>query len=292
MVDYVEIEPISIKASTELNEQWVQERIANNPKILGLGDLDLKGIERVQPRAGRLDLLLQDSESKPPRRYEVEIQLGASDESHIIRTIEYWDIERRRYPQYDHCAVIIAEDITSRFLNVIGLFNGTIPLIAIKMTALKLDNDRVGLTFISVLDEMSRGLVDDDEEGQEATDRDYWLRKAAPSTVEGADKLAEAIRTFAPGWELNYNKHYIGLKKDGRSKNFIIFVPKKQSTQLEIRIPKNTETDEFIEKEGLENLEYDSRYSRYRLRLTTENIQTSLGPITELMRQAFEISKA
>ena len=30
------------------------------------------------------------------------------DESHIIRTIEYWDIERRRYPQYEHVAVIVA----------------------------------------------------------------------------------------------------------------------------------------------------------------------------------------
>ena len=48
-------------------------------------------------------------------------------ESHIIRTIEYWDIERKRYPQYEHCAVLVAEDITSRFLNVISLFNGTIP---------------------------------------------------------------------------------------------------------------------------------------------------------------------
>jgi hypothetical protein len=63
---------------------------------------------------GRLDLLLQDVDTN--RRYEVEIQLGKTDESHIIRTIEYWDIERKRYPQYDHCAVIIAEDITSRFL--------------------------------------------------------------------------------------------------------------------------------------------------------------------------------
>lgn len=43
----------------------------------------------------------------------------------MIRTIEYWDIERKRYPQYEHCAVIIAEDITSRFLNVIQLFNGS-----------------------------------------------------------------------------------------------------------------------------------------------------------------------
>lgn len=54
-------------------------------------------------------------------RYEVEVQLGSTDESHIIRTIEYWDIERKRYPQYDHTAVIVAEDITSRCLNVISL---------------------------------------------------------------------------------------------------------------------------------------------------------------------------
>ena len=38
-------------------------------------------------------LLLQEADGHG--RYEVEIQLGASDESHIIRTIEYWDIERK-----------------------------------------------------------------------------------------------------------------------------------------------------------------------------------------------------
>ena len=31
--------------------------------------------------------------------------------------IEYWDIERRRYPQYEHSAVLIAEDVTTRFLH-------------------------------------------------------------------------------------------------------------------------------------------------------------------------------
>jgi hypothetical protein len=64
---------------------------------------------------------------------EVELQLGSTNETHIIRTIEYWDIECKRYPQYDHCAVIIAEEITSRFLNVISLFNGALPLIALQM---------------------------------------------------------------------------------------------------------------------------------------------------------------
>lgn len=55
------------------------------------------------------------------------------DESHLIRAIEYWDIERRRFPQYDHVAVVVAEDVTSRFLNVISLMNRTIPLIAIQL---------------------------------------------------------------------------------------------------------------------------------------------------------------
>lgn len=158
-MSYVKFEKLNLKTHPEFNERWVQDRIAEDPSILGLGDVILKDKERIQPRAGRLDLLLQDADGN--RRYEVEVQLGATDESHIIRTIEYWDIERKRYPQYDHTAVIIAEDITSRFLNVISLFNGTIPLVDIQMSALK-TGDQVGLVFTTVLDQVSLGLVDED----------------------------------------------------------------------------------------------------------------------------------
>lgn len=133
---YVKPERLWLRSNPEYSEKWVQQLIAEDPSIIGLGDLVLRDQERIHPRAGRLDLLLQDADTK--RRYEVELQLGSTDEAHIIRTIEYWDIERKRYPQYDHCAVIVAEDITSRFLNVISLFNGTIPLIAIQMQALRI----------------------------------------------------------------------------------------------------------------------------------------------------------
>ncbi len=144
-----------------LDERWVQARLAENPKLLGLGDLVVKDKERSQPAGGRLDLLLQDPETT--RRYEVEIQLSRTDETHIIRTIEYWDIERKRYPQYDHCAVIIAEEITGRFLNVVSLFNGFIPVIALRMQAI-VAGGSVGLIFTKVLDEVRLGLVDEDEE--------------------------------------------------------------------------------------------------------------------------------
>ena len=165
---YEKLTKLSIRSHPELSERWVQERIAEDPSILGLGDVILKDKERIQAGAGRLDLLLQEADSSC--RYEVEIQLGKIDESHIIRTIEYWDIERKRYPQYEHTAVIIAEEITSRFLNVISLFNGTIPLMAIQMSAVQL-GDSVSLAFTTVLDQVRFGLVDEDEEVQEATDR-------------------------------------------------------------------------------------------------------------------------
>ena len=77
---------VSIKDDPILSEPWLQEVIANDPSVLGLGDLVLKDRERMQPKAGRLDLLLQDQDTN--KRYEVEIQLGKTDESHIIRTIE------------------------------------------------------------------------------------------------------------------------------------------------------------------------------------------------------------
>ena len=38
--------------------------------------------------------------------------------------------ERRRYPAYDHCAVLVAENVTTRFLNVLGLVAGSILLLA------------------------------------------------------------------------------------------------------------------------------------------------------------------
>ena len=77
------------------------------------------------------------------------------------------DIERKRYPQYDHCDVLIAETVTSRFLNVVSLFNGTIPLIALQMQALKV-GDNITLIFSTVMDEFSRGRVDEDKDAESA----------------------------------------------------------------------------------------------------------------------------
>ncbi|MDR3468551.1 MAG: hypothetical protein P4M07_21670 [Xanthobacteraceae bacterium] len=279
-------ERISLKLHPELNEKWVQSLVASDPRILGLGDLVLRDKERVQPRAGRLDLLLQEPESK--RRYEVEIQLGATDEAHIIRTIEYWDIERKRYPQYEHCAVLIAEDITSRFLNVVSLFNGTIPLIALQMQALRVGQFTT-LVFTKVMDELSRGLVDDDEDAESApTDRAYWENKGTKATVQMADQILTIAREVDPSLELKYNKFYIGFARGGQPFNFVVFKPQKSVIRIEIRLPRTDETDARVEQAGVEALGYDVRYGAYKLSLTGSDLSKHRELVLELMRAAYQ----
>lgn len=282
---YVKPERISLKLHPELDEKWVQQLIADDPSILGLGDLVLRDKERIHPRAGRLDLLLQEPDTK--RRYEVEIQLGATDESHIIRTIEYWDIERKRYPQYDHCAVIIAEDITSRFLNVVALFNGAIPLIAIQMQALKI-GEHTTLVFTKVMDELSRGFVNEDEDAEAApTDRAYWEKRATKQTVQLADELLKIAKEIDETLSLRYNKFYIGLAKSGQAFNFCIFRPRKTTINFEFKLPRSEEVDKKIEDSGLETLEYSTQWSQYRLSLHPDDIKKKREVLKELMQLAY-----
>lgn len=283
---YVKPERLWLRSHPEYTEKWVQQLIAEDPSILGLGDLVLRDQERIHPRAGRLDLLLQDAETK--RRYEVELQLGSTDEAHIIRTIEYWDIERKRYPQYDHCAVIVAEDITSRFLNVISLFNGTVPLIAIQMQGLRI-GENVTLVFTTVMDELSRGLVDEDEDAAAApTDRAYWEKRSSKPSLALADELLQVVKEFDPSLELKYNKFYIGLSRDGQPFNFVEFKPQKNLLKLELALPQTDDLDAKVEAAGFDAMDYDKQWKHYRLRLTKSDLSSKAEALHDLMKLAYE----
>lgn len=230
---YEKHERISLQNHPELNEKWVEDRIAEDPTIIGLGEVGLVERQRSQERAGRLDLLLATPEED--RRYEVELMLGATDESHIIRCIEYWDIERRRYPGYEHCAVLIAEDITSRFLNVIGLLAGTVPLVVIQLNALKV-LDHIVLHFVRVIDQRLLRLDDTSSIKIEPRNRDWWIEKSSQSIIQLADAILEIINGKAQTQhKLNYNKHYIGLSDGIRSSKFIHFAPRKKYLRVVIR---------------------------------------------------------
>lgn len=267
---HVKLKTVNLKKHAVLTEEWLHNAIADDPSVLGIGDVVVKDRERIHFGAGRLDMLLQETDGHA--RYEVEIQLGASDESHIIRTIEYWDIERRRYPQYDHTAILIAEDITSRFLNVVSLFNGFIPVMALQLTAIE-TADGIGLQFTKVLDTVRLGYLDDDEEITETTDRAYWeTKRGTTDTVKLADSVFEIIKEFEPNTEANYNKQYIGIRRDGKAFNFATCRPQKSALLLHVKMPRTDEFDDSLETKGIDVLEYDKKWGVYRLKLNANAI--------------------
>lgn len=265
MTKIVQMERVSLKGNSQIKEDLIQDYIFKNPAVLGLGKLEPLQRECTQQGGGRLDILLGNEEE----RYEVEIQLGKLDESHIIRTIEYWDLMRRRYKGYEHCAVIVAEEITGRFMNVVSLINanGDIPLIALQMSAYKM-GDEIALAFTKVIDRIAPD--DDSDSSYLATDRTYWENKSTPKVLKSVDAIFNSISEYAPGYELKYNKFYIGISKDGIAKNFVIFKPWKNYLTFIFKGEEDDNLIKSIEDEGLE-VTYRSRWKEYSIQLKDFN---------------------
>lgn len=196
------------------DEVWLQDQIAENPSCLKLGDLEVLSRERRQSSGGRLDILLKDPEDDA--MYEVEVMLGETDESHIIRTIEYWAREKRKWPQRQHYPVLVAETITRRFFEVIQVMSNAIPMIAIQASIEEAGSQRI-LTFHKILD-----IYEEPEDGEpadyEAHDESYWVEKAA-WTNETAKALLGAVSPILSPARLNYVKNYISIAVNGN--NFI-----------------------------------------------------------------------
>lgn len=232
------------------DESWLQEVILADPSILGLGDLLIIQRERIQPTGGRIDFVMSDPEEGI--RYEVEIMLGTLDESHIIRTIEYWDVERRRFPNLEHRAVIVAEDITNRFFNVIGLLNRSVPIIAIQLSTLVYEN-YLFLNFVKVLD-LLQEEYDEDQTEQETVDRGYWVSRSNENSITLMDNMIEIIHNLTPTERVTYNRHHVALGTSGN--NFCWFHPRKSSRiHLHLKINEDIleNTLRLLEEKGIES---------------------------------------
>ena len=194
------------------DEHWLQDQIAADPSILGLGELDVVSREKKQSSGGRLDLLLGDSENG--LMYEVELMLGATDESHIIRTLEYWDLERRRWPKRAHTAVLVAETMNRRFFNVIQLLSLTIPIVAIQVNIVEVAGNRV-LHFTKILDAYQEPELEERPqiETAETIGEEFWQKKSA-STLSNAKALQEILSRGVGELTIRFRASYIRLMHD------------------------------------------------------------------------------
>lgn len=271
-----------------LNEAWLQEQIMSDPSLLGFGELHVIHKERIQSSGGRIDFIMSDPDNEI--RYEIEVMLGAVDESHIIRTIEYWDIERQRYPTIDHRAVIVAEEITSRFFNVIRLLNRAVPIIAIQLSSFRF-SDEIVLQFIHVLDTNDFGADPDEDEPTELVDRGYWENKTNRQSLAVVDAIKELVPNAQANARITYNKHHIALGTSGY--NFVWFHPRRVASHCHMHIKfgaeKRQEIIDRLEAAGIE-AENQGRGS-IRLHLNVQDIANNHEILEDVMRIADEWSQ-
>ena len=241
-------ETVALK-DLNLNERWLQSRIKANPEILGIGDVFVRDHERVLPGGGRLDLLLESGNHG--KRYEVEIQLGATDPSHIVRVIEYWDLERQLWPEYAHCGVIIAEEITDRFFNVISLLNrgGRMPIMALKLTAIRSPNNpgNAGLLFTKILGEP---VPFDDAELAPEVDRAHWIREAGNEWMSLVDKFHENTNLPKNEFPLHYTKSYVSILVNGIS--VVFFYQRQKGVRVDVKSSSAPNLKEALKKGGVD----------------------------------------
>jgi hypothetical protein len=288
LIGLKKVEQLTLR-SAGLDERWLQIQIENDPSILGLGNLEIAGREHRQPFGGRIDFLMRDPVTEEYN--EIEVMLGALDESHIIRTIEYWDIERQRRPNKEHRAVIVAEQITSRFFNVLRLLNRSVPMIAVQLSAFRLDSEHIGLNAVTVLDIIEEVSDIDSVDEVERADRAYWEKKAEPSSLAILDKIVSLLKAANVDVKLTYNRYHIAIGTTGY--NFCWIHPRKSAStcHIEFRIPADTREDVISELQSHEIDATPLRKDVVGFNIRTPELDRNSSALVPILRKAEEFSR-
>jgi hypothetical protein len=232
------------------NEFWLRDRIYDDPTILGLGNLQAVIKEKTQPQGGRLDLLLKNPDDTS--MYEVEIQLGATDESHIIRTIEYWESEKRRWPRRSHTAVLVAETITNRFFNVVSLLSQAIPIIGIQANIVQV-GDIEALHFTKIID----SYEEPEEPASKPFDESHW-EKEFPGGLKCARWYRELLQRLYGDIPIKYFEQYLSLTIADTARVWVSGRKKIDRAFIELK-PDEGRFEEVVEYLNAKNLAYTTR---------------------------------
>lgn len=233
------------------DEGWLQDQIWENPSCLQLGELESLTKEKAVSSGGKLDILLKNPIDNS--MFEVEVMLGETDPSHIIRTIEYWDLIKRKWPQRQHFAVLVAERINKRFFNVIQLLSNSVPIIAIQANIIDINGIK-SLHFTKILD-VYEEPEDDFNGGGEVYDKNYWSNRSK-AVLKISEKLYEITSEIYKTANLIFNKGRISIGCEGYN---LMTLHKRMGDKALVVIKVGNKKDEIIELLDSENISYNER---------------------------------
>ncbi|MDQ3019665.1 MAG: hypothetical protein M3R36_03715 [Bacteroidota bacterium] len=289
---YKKHQKLNLKDNPNYDEAFIKSKIIEDPSILGLGK-NLKTIssELMTNKGGRIDLILEDQDTDINKKYIVELQLGKTNESHIIRTIEYWDLYRNKFKNSEYIAVIIAEEITNRFFNVISLFNKSVPIIAIQLNALNVDEHLI-LHFTKILDESNIGMLDFDNSGQAyepITSESFINENRIPKEMmDLSNDFFKLAKEIDPALTPNYTKGYMGVQKGDRINNFFIIKPKKKFIKPIIYLSNIEDWSQRLIEKEIEIVNKDHIKGSINLRLTSSDFENVKEILKEMLKQSYE----
>ncbi len=264
------------------DEYWLQDIIYDNPKVLGLGNLVPVNKEKKQSSGGRLDILLKDPEQNS--MYEVEVMLGETDPSHIIRSIEYWDNEKRKYPQRQHFCVLVAESFDRRYFNVIQLMSLNIPMIAVQADLLEVGGEKI-LNFTKIIDIYLE--PEENEEDVKVVNEATWTNDA-PWVHTNAKELIEIYKEQDSKINIGFTQSYVSINIDGKNAYWLHKRMKPTST-LSFSV-KDEEKTEAIKK-LLEEVGFSYTYNRYKefmLNIDVKIIKSNTSLLKEIHHIRFK----
>lgn len=236
------------------DEFWLRDKIFEDPTILGLGNLQGVSKEKAQPQGGRLDLLLKNPDDDA--MYEIEIQLGPTDKSHIIRTIEYWDSEKRRWPKRSHTAVLVAETITNRFFNVIHLLSQTVPIVGIRASIVEVGESQ-GLHFAKIIDSYEEP---EESEAAQQYDERHWAERS-PDGLECTRWYKQTLEKLYGAVLLKYFESYIAFTVAGSAR---VWVHRRKNNRVLIQQkPEEAVFQEVVEFLNTKNISFRTSENKY-----------------------------
>jgi len=118
-------------------------------------------------------------------------------------------------------------------------------------------------------------------------ERSEWLQRSSEVSLNVVDKFLDLINAIFEGYELNYNNTYIGLIKNGKVNNFMIFFPRKKSYVIvQISLKKSTQIDNIFDLIGIKQIEYIEKDSVYKFSVDVSMADQYRKEFIELIKHA------
>src|SRR5439155_7163271 len=129
---------------------------------------------------------------------------------------------------------------------------------------------------------------EEDEEINLPKDRAYWENRGSKETVAMADRLLDILKERDPTLALKYNDAYVGLARDGRADNFVVFKPQRTSLRFEPEILQSEQLDQKLADAGIDVI--GRRGGRYRIRIVPGDIEKKPQVLRDILETAYEES--